>query len=122
MSSVAADLVIFPLLFLGVMFGGISLLGLLIFPDIRSRMYTALRAGLISAILVIAAGAVFALARLAESGGSQYQTFLFHALFLCGLIIVGTMILSRQILEKTHAMAYCVNPPGDSGTEKKEAS
>ena len=106
MSSFVADMIIYLLLFAGVIFGGISLLGLLIFPDIRSRMYTALRGGLICVAAILCAAVVYALARLAESGGDQYTVFLFHTLFLAGLIAVSVMIISRQMLVKTRGIAY----------------
>ena len=106
MSSLAADIAIFLLLFAGIVFGGISLLGLLIFPDIRSRMYTALRAGLICAAAIIGAAFVYAAAMIAGPGGEQYVTFFFHTVLLAGIIAVGTMIATRQLLEKTRGLVY----------------
>ena len=44
MSSLPADLIIWALLFIGVVFCGIGLMGLMLFPDTRSRMFTAFRA------------------------------------------------------------------------------
>lgn len=106
MSSLVADIVIVLLLFTGIVFGGISLLGLLIFPDIRSRMYTAIRAGLICAAAIFGGAVVYAAAMLAGPGGEQYATFFFHAVLLAGIIAVGTMIVSRQLLEKTRGLVY----------------
>ena len=44
MSSLPADIIIWALLVVGTVFAGIGLMGLLIFPDTRSRMFTAFRA------------------------------------------------------------------------------
>jgi len=107
MSSLASDIVIVVLLFGGILFGGISLLGLLIFPDIRSRLFTALRGGLLCAGAICGAALIYALTLLAESGGEQYATFFFHAIFLAGIMILGIMIINRQMQEKTRAIAYC---------------
>ena len=116
MSSLVADLLIYLLLFAGLLFGGISLLGLLIFPDIRSRMYTALKGVLICIAAILCAGLVYGFALLAESGGEQYTTFLFHTILLAGLIAVSVIIISRQVREKTEGIAFC----GTAAAQKKE--
>jgi multicomponent Na+:H+ antiporter subunit G len=113
MSDLVADLLICLLLLAGVGFGGISLMGLLIFPDIHSRMYTALRASLICVAILTGASAVYALALLGRTGSGQYATFLIHALFLAGMIAVGIMIINRQVLDKTRALVYCGNAPAN---------
>lgn len=121
MSSMVPDILIFVLLFGSILFGGISLLGLLIFPDIRSRMFTALRGGLLCAGAVIGAALIFALTHLAESGGEQYAAFFFHAVFLAGIMAVGIMIVSRQMHEKTQAIAYCGAGAPTPGKEQNKS-
>ena len=118
MSSIVSDILICLLLIAGVGFGAISLMGLLIFPDIRSRMYTALRAGFICILATAGAAAVYAFTLLLETGGSQYSTFLFHAILLTGIVIVGIMIVSRQIREKTNGYS-CSNVSGPAKSQEK---
>lgn len=107
MSSLVADILIYLLLAAGVGFGGIALMGLLIFPDLHSRMYTALRASLICVMAVVGAAAVYSVALLIESGGDQYATFLFHIIFFAVIMVVAIMVINRQVLDKTKALAYC---------------
>lgn len=119
MSDLVADIIIYLLLLAGVGFGGIALLGLLIFPDLHSRMYTALRASLICAGAITGAAFVYAMALFIGTGGDPYTTFLFHALFLAGMMAVGIMVISRQIHDKTKALAFCGNVPAKkTGREK----
>ena len=122
MSELVADLLIYLLLFAGVGFGGIALMGLLIFPDIRSRMYTALRASLISIAAVLGAAVIYAITQWARASGQQYSTFLIHAIFLGGIMAVAVMIINRQVLEKTRDQVYCGNPPPQNPEEKKKGS
>jgi hypothetical protein len=122
MSNFAADILIYILLLTGVGFGGISLMGLLIFPDIHSRMYTALRASLICVAAIVCAAVVYAFTLLASSGGDLYLTFLFHVLLLAGILGVGIMIIDRQVLDKTRALVYCGIIPTKSVNEKKDES
>lgn len=103
MTNFGADLLIVGFLLVGTGFGAISLMGLLIFPDIRSRLYTALRAGFISCAAITGAAVTYALALLSETGGDQYSTLLFHAALLFGIVVIGTIIVNRVVLEKTHA-------------------
>jgi hypothetical protein len=119
MSELAADILIYLLLFAGVGFGGISLMGLMIFPDIRSRMYTALRAGLICIGTVLGAAITYALTAVAVGGGGQYSTFLVHVIFLGGVMVVAVMIINQQVLEKTKSQVFC-GVPEKNPDEKKE--
>lgn len=119
MSSLVADILIFLLLAAGIGFGGIALMGLLIFPDLHSRMYTALRASLICVSAVGGAAGVYALARVVESGGDPYAAFLFHVIFLAGMMVVAIMIVNRQVLDKTKALAYCGSVPEPRPDQEK---
>jgi hypothetical protein len=120
MSELVADILIYLLLLAAVGFAGISLMGLLIFPDIRSRMYTALRAGLICAGAALSAAIVYAFTAVVIGSGVQYSTFLVHALFLGGVIAVAVMIINQQVLEKTKSLVYCGNPLPKIPDDKKE--
>jgi multicomponent Na+:H+ antiporter subunit G len=122
MSELVSDILIYLLLLSGVGFGGIALMGLLIFPDIRSRMYTALRASLISMGAVLGAAVIYAFTAITANSGTQYSTFLIHALFLGGVIAVGVMFINKQVLEKTKSQVYCGNPPLQNTEEKKNES
>lgn len=122
MSSLVSDILIWLLLLGSIGFAGISLMGLLIFPDIRSRMYTALRAALICIGCVLAAAIIYALTRLADGGGEQYSTFLIHILFIGGMMAVAVMIINRQLLEKTQDLVYCGNPVVQKNEEKENKS
>lgn len=107
MTNVFADFFILAFLLAGTVFGAIALMGLLIFPDIRSRRYTAFRAGLISCAATSGAAVIYTLALFFETGGSQYVTYLFSTILLAGIIVVGTMIINRQVLEKTQGYVQC---------------
>lgn len=106
MSNLISDILIYLLLLAGIGFGGISLMGLLIFPDIRSRMYTALRAGLISIGALICAAVVYAITLLPGNSGDVYLSFLIHVIFLAAMVAVGVMVINRQVLDKTRALVY----------------
>ncbi|NMB79628.1 MAG: hypothetical protein GYA23_11110 [Methanomicrobiales archaeon] len=106
MTSLIADILIYLCLLAGVGFGGISLMGLLIFPDIHSRMYTALRAGLISIAAVVLAACIYGIAMSMGAAGELYFTFIIHVLFLAGIVVVAVLVINRQLLEKTKALMY----------------
>jgi multisubunit Na+/H+ antiporter MnhG subunit len=95
-----ADLAIWLLLALGVGFGLLGFFGLLIFPDIRSRHFTASRATLIAASVVLLSAIIFSLAAFAGGRGDIYATFAIHAIFLFGIIIIGNLFVSRFILDR----------------------
>jgi len=97
-------------------------MGLLIFPDLHSRMYTALRASLICVGAVVGAAVVYAMAQLIGTGGDQYAAFLIHTLFLAGMMAVGIMIINRQVLDKTKAMVYCGTVPAPEHDQEKPES
>ncbi|MDP3563970.1 MAG: hypothetical protein Q8R70_05725 [Methanoregula sp.] len=105
MSSLAIDLIIWLLLLGGVGFGVISLIGLLLFPDTRSRMYTAIRAGLISFGATGLAALIYGLNALQTTGESQYLTLLLHTLLLVAVVAIGNYVVSGTILEKTRPIS-----------------
>lgn len=107
MSSLPADLAIWVLLFAGVGFAGIGLIGLLLFPDIRSRRYTAVRATLIgfgaTALAVILYGGY----ELASSGGSEYEILLALSILLAAVVAAGNLAVSREILTRAAVKNFC---------------
>ena len=102
MSSLPADLVIWALLFIGTVFCGVSLMGLLIFPDTRSRMFTAFRATAIGLGAMVLAVITYGYSRLISVGGDQYLTLILRALFLVIVLAAGMWIMHGIIRERTH--------------------
>lgn len=110
MNALIVDVILYILLLAGVGFGAIGIIGLLIFPDIRSRMFTGVRATLISCGLITLAGIVYALFAYSTRGGAQYLTFMLHAGLLFILIVILNRVAAQRILRKTPKM-NCVSPP-----------
>jgi hypothetical protein len=121
MSGLVADIIIYLLMLTGVGFGGIALMGLLIFPDIHSRMYTALRASLICVGAMVCSAVVYAITLLSANGSDLYFTFLFHVIFLAAVMAVGIIIINRLVLDKVRALVYrgeAAVRPVDTGKNK----
>lgn len=115
------DILIWLLLAIGVGFGALAFLGLLIFPDIRSRMFTATRAILISVSAITVAVILFGINGFLSTGGSQYATFVIHTLFFYGVVVVANSAISRIILDRTRHESYCqANPGAGAETEPQE--
>src|SRR5512136_1500737 len=91
------DALIFLLLLLSVGFGGISVIGLLLFPDIRSRMYTATRASLISVSAITLSVILYALFEVFSGGDTQYTTLVLHTLFLIIVVTGANVMMFRMI-------------------------
>jgi multicomponent Na+:H+ antiporter subunit G len=117
MSSLIIDLIIWILLIAGVGFGLISLVGLLLFPDTRSRMYTAVRACLISIGVTGIAVIIYGLNGLQTVGGNQYLTLILYTLLLVVIAAIGNYIVSKTILEKTRTVIG--NPSPKEKSRKK---
>ena len=121
MSSLLIDLIIWILLFVGVGFGLISLIGLLLFPDTRSRMYTAIRASLIAIGATGIAVFIYGLNALQTSGGNQYFTLLLRTVLMVVVVAMGTYVITRTILEKTQPIICNPAPeekPQEAGDKK----
>jgi multisubunit Na+/H+ antiporter MnhG subunit len=114
MSSLVADIFIWILLAAGAGFGLLGFVGLLIFPDIRSRMFTASRATLISASLVTLSAIIFGINGFVATGGELYAALIIHTLFLFGILAIANVFISRILLEQVPAM---VCTPAPAGTE-----
>jgi multisubunit Na+/H+ antiporter MnhG subunit len=111
MSNPAIDTAIFILLVISVGFGGIGVIGLLLFPDIRSRMYTAFRATVISISAIILSAIIYALSTFVSSGGDQYITLIFHSLILLFFVAVANAFVYKTILEGTKSITNCQVSP-----------
>jgi len=120
MSSLFIDGIIFLLLVLSVGFGGISVIGLLLFPDIRSRMYTATRASLISAGAMSVSVIIYALFILSSGGGSQYGTLILHTLVLLIVVMAANVMMYRTISARTHIPNACQGPAGQKNNDSPQ--
>jgi multisubunit Na+/H+ antiporter MnhG subunit len=101
MSSLPADLGIWALLFIGTVFCGFGLMGLLLFPDTKSRMFTAFRATAIGLGAVILAVITYGYTMFLTVGGDEYMTLIFHTLFLAFVLASGTWVMYGIIRERT---------------------
>jgi multicomponent Na+:H+ antiporter subunit G len=117
MSAPAVDAAIFILLVISVGFGGIGVIGLLLFPDIRSRMYTAFRATVMSISAIILSVIIYALSAFNSNGGDQYITLILHSLVLLFIVAVANGIIYRTILERTKSVTKC-RIPAEQDNEK----
>jgi len=107
MTDLLIDATMFTLLALSVGFAGIGVIGLLVFPDIRSRMYTATRATVISICTMIVAVIVYALSMIFSGGGDQYPSLIFHILVLLCIVIAANVLLYRIIQERIKRTSFC---------------
>jgi multicomponent Na+:H+ antiporter subunit G len=111
MSSPAVDGIIWVLLLVGTGFCGISVIGLLLFPDIRSRRYTAVRAGLIGFLGILSAVIVFGLFRIFSTAGNQYPDLVVLSVVLTGVIVAGNLIISRIVMQRSEPKKNNCNVP-----------
>ena len=122
MSSLAADLIIWALLFIGTVFCGFGLMGLLIFPDTKSRMFTAFRATAIGLGAVVLAAITYAYFRFMTGGGDQYLALILRTLFLVFVMAAGTKVMygiirERKLKEKPGSAGRL---PADSEPDTKD--
>ncbi len=112
MIEIAVDAILYILLLAAIGFGWISVIGLLLFPDIRSRAFTGIRAGIIAMTLITASAICYGLFTWTTDGGMQYMVLVFAAVLM--LVIVVT-------LNRVAADAICRNvkpAPSHPGEEK----
>jgi multicomponent Na+:H+ antiporter subunit G len=100
MSSLIIDIIIWILLVTGAGFGLISLIGLLLFPDTRSRMYTAVRASLICISVTGLAVIAYGLNALQTTGQNQYFTLILNTILLVLVLAIGNYLVSSTLLKK----------------------
>jgi len=112
------DLIIWFLLLVGIGFALLAFVGLLIFPDIRSRRFTASRAALISTSLVAGAVIVFGLYRYPD-GGADYLALVVRTIILWFILALTSILVSRKILRQVSAAQACQTTaaPGPAGPE-----
>jgi multicomponent Na+:H+ antiporter subunit G len=96
----AVEAILYILLIAAIGFGGISVIGLLIFPDIRSRTFTGLRAGIIALALVSAAGIWYGIFLWVTTGGMQYLLFALAAILMLVLVVVANRIAADTVCRK----------------------
>jgi multisubunit Na+/H+ antiporter MnhG subunit len=117
-SPLGADIIIYLLLITGVGFSGLGVIGLLLFPDIRSRRYTAFRASLIGFTATGSAVIIYGVYQFSASNRNVYLTLVLHALILVILVFAANMVISREILERAIPKNSCEVPgpekPGDT--------
>jgi multicomponent Na+:H+ antiporter subunit G len=104
---ILVDALIFILLILSVGFGGIGVIGLLLFPDIRSRMYTATRAPVISISAMVLAVIFYALFMFVDRSSDQYVILIFHTLILLCIVIVANVLIQWTILGRNSPEGSC---------------
>ena len=119
MSSLPADLGIWALLFVGIIFCGIGLMGLVIFPDTKSRMFTAFRATAIGLGAVTAAVLTYGFAMLQAFGGSDYLTLIVHTLILAAVPAAGMWVMHGIIRERI-GCGSSGRSPADAGTDAED--
>jgi multisubunit Na+/H+ antiporter MnhG subunit len=110
MSSLPADLIIWALLFIGIVFSGFGLMGLLIFPDTKSRMFTAFRATAIGLGAVVLAVIIYGYTLFVISGSDIYPALVLRTLFLVFVLAAGTWMMYGIIRERTSG-----ETPGNTG-------
>ncbi|MDD1701736.1 MAG: hypothetical protein LUQ31_01990 [Methanoregula sp.] len=126
MIGLLTDIALYILLLAAIGFGWISLIGLLLFPDLYSRMFTGVRAGLIAMGFVTAAGIVFGLYKWNETGGAtQYPVYIGAAILLLVLLLILNWFSARALGKKAGAVPTAVakEPAGSSpAPENKKES
>jgi len=101
MSSLPADLLIWGLLVIGTLFCGLGLMGLMIFPDTRSRMFTAFRATAIGLGAVVIAVIVYAYTLFMTTGGDQYLALILRTMVFVVVLAAGTWMMYGIIRDRT---------------------
>jgi monovalent cation/proton antiporter MnhG/PhaG subunit len=106
MTSFFIDAGIFLLLAISVGFAGIGIIGLLVFPDIRSRMYTATRATVIGMCAMMLAGLLYAVTTFLAGAGETYLLLLDIVILLL-IIVIANSVIYRLILKRTKTKGTC---------------
>lgn len=123
MIELFVDALLYIILLAAILFGWISVVGLLLFPDIRSRAFTGIRAGLIATGLVTAAAIVFGLYKWVETNGAiQYPVYAGAAVLLCVLLMILNWAGSRALCRQAVMVRQGSGPAAGTGDEtgKKE--
>ncbi len=117
--NMGIDILIWFLLLVGIGFALLAFVGLLIFPDIRSRRFTASRAALISTSLFAGAALVFGLYRYPD-GGADYLALVISTIILWLILALTLILVSRKVLQQVSGAQACptADAPRQTGTEK----
>jgi multicomponent Na+:H+ antiporter subunit G len=97
----ALDALLYILLLAAIGFGAISVIGLLLFPDIRSRAFTGLRAGILATALVTAAGICYGIFAWITTDGIQYLMYVLAAILMLVLLVFLNRIATDVVCRKT---------------------
>ena len=92
----AVDALLYILLLAAIGFGGISVIGLLLFPDIRSRAFTGLRAGILAITLITALKSAMAFLPGLPTAGSSTFLLVFAAALILFIVVILTGLPQRQ--------------------------
>jgi len=111
MSSLIPDVAIWILLIVGVGFSVISVIGLLLFPDIKSRRFTSVRAGLIASGATLLSVIIYGSYLLVSSGQNQYMLLISHIILLAIVIAIGNYVISEEILARSIRPSSCGKDP-----------
>ena len=111
----AVDAHLYILLLAAIGFGWIGVIGLLLFPDIRSRAFTGLRAGIIAVTLVTAAAICYGIFTWITNGGMQYLLLVLAAILILFIVVILNRIAAKTIC---HNAVPVPSHPG----EKKDQS
>jgi multisubunit Na+/H+ antiporter MnhG subunit len=119
MSNPYIDAFIFILFMVSIGFSGIGVFGLFLFPDIRSRLYTAVRATLIGSGAMVLSVIAYAVFVFLSRGGGEYSSWVIHAIVLMCIVTGANVVMYRLILmrAKTRACKSSVQNT-DAGTMK----
>jgi len=119
MSNPYIDAVIFILFMVSIGFSGIGVFGLFLFPDIRSRLYTAVRATLIGSGAMVLSVIAYAFFVFLSGEGGEYTTLVIHAIVLMCIVTGANVVIYRLILvrAKTRTCKPSVRNT-DAGTMK----
>jgi len=108
MSSPFIDAVIYILFIVSIGFGGIGVIGLFLFPDIRSRLHTAVRATVICTAAMVLSVIAYALFVSLSGSADLYSSLVIHTLILMCIVTGANLVLYRLIL--TRAKNPTCNP------------
>ena len=108
--NAAVDAAIYIFLIISIGFAGIGVIGLLLFPDIRSRMYTAFRATVISFCAIILSVIIYGLSTFNSGGGDQYITLVLHSLVLLCIVALSDSVIYKMILNRSKSSVTCREP------------
>jgi len=97
MIEFVVDVLLYILLLAAIGFGWISVIGLLLFPDIRSRAFTGLRAGILAMTLVTASAICYGLFTWTRDGGMQYLVLVLAAVLMLVIVVVLNRIAAETL-------------------------